>query len=116
MGSPLFLCPQLNVFCRDENPYAAGLLAQVAGENFFPAADASVELLAVFVGRDAHFFLEDTVEMLRILEAQFPGNFAYGLVGSRYLLLGHVDQLVSDVFRGRLPRYLLDKVAEIVGR
>ena len=68
----------------------------------------------VFVGGKACDFLEQTGEVLRILEAEFVGDLSDRLVGCQNPFLGRGDQLELDVLLGRFAGFLLDQIAEIV--
>ena len=70
----------------------------------------------IFARRVTHVFLENAIEVLRILKSQLVSNFADAFVGPGNQLFGHSDQFVLYVFLRRLARLFFDKVAEIVGR
>lgn len=78
--------------------------------------EGSGQCPAVFAGRVSHVFLEQAVEVLGVLEAQFVGYLTDRLVRAGYHLFGEVDDFVLYVFLGRLTRLFLDEVAEVVGR
>ena len=58
------------------------------------------QVAAVFAGGVTHVFLEQTVEVLGILESQFVGNLAHRLVRACYHFFGEVDDFVLYVFLG----------------
>ena len=53
--------------------------------------------------------------MMRILESDFVGNLAHGLIRACQQILDTVNDGKVDVFNGGLAGFLLHKVAEIVG-
>jgi len=75
-----------------------------------------IRLAPVFVRSHSGGLLEHTGEMLRVLEAQLIGNLADGFRGKKQLFFGDADDFVLYVLQGGLARFLLDEVAEIIGR
>ena len=65
--------------------------------------------------RRARYFFEHATEMMRILEAQQVGHFAYAEPFHQESL-GLVDDEIMDVADGGAPGGLMDHVAEVTGR
>ena len=69
----------------------------------------------IFVWRAPCHLLEQSAQVVRILESHFVGDFADGLVGFQQAVFYSVDDGKVDVFYGGFASLFFHKVAEIVG-
>ena len=74
-----------------------------------------IDLFPVFVGSAAHTFLEETAEMLRILESEGIGNPAHCIIRICDAFFGNIDYFILDIVLRSLSGFFLEQVAEIVG-
>ena len=69
----------------------------------------------IFRWSQACLFLEETAEVLGVLEAEFTTDLRNASLHIRQPLLDGIQRAEFDVLLCRLARFLLDKVAKIVG-
>ena len=89
---------------------------EIGGGSFRGASVRSCFPHPVFARREAGFFLEDAVEVLRILEPEFIGYLAHGLAAAGHQFFGPVDDPALYEILCRSAGLFFDQVAEVVGR